>query len=221
MLEEGKIDILGPIGDDQRLAKEYGFMKEAIFEDYTVLATNSLDGYLMDDFESFSSMKIGAIKNDLKIQYLEEYAKEHQFYYELLLFDTQGEIQEAMDSKEIDAKLSSYAELSERDVIIAKFNKFQFKFLLSKENRELLNAFDQAYSDIERLNPSFKLDMENKHFQGYKRSTLALTKEEAAYLKANPEISITLASLRKPIMFKDDGEYKGICIDILKEIEKN
>ncbi len=220
MLAEGKIDILGPIGEDQRLAKKYSFMKEAIFEDYTVLATDSFDQYLMDDFASFSTMKIGAIKNDLKIQYLEEYAKEHQFQYELLLYDTQDEIQTALDSNLIDAKLSSYASLNERDVIISKFNHFQFKFLMNKDNTELLNAFDQAYNDIERLNPSFKLDMENKHFQGYKRSTLAFTKEEDAYLKANPKISITLASLRKPIMFKDEGEYKGICIDILKEVEK-
>lgn len=220
MLQDGEIDILGPMVDDSRLADQFNFIDTAIFEDYTVLATHDFLRYSMEDYPSFNGMKIGAVKGDLKILYLQEFAQRNQFDYELTLFDTYDEVLSAIKNHEIDVRLTSYAEINDEDVIVAKFNPYQLKFITRKDNSVLLDAFNQAFYEMERLNPSFKSDLETKYFQNYHGSTMALTKEEAAYLKENSVLSVTLASLRKPIMSKEGDEYIGICIDILKEVEK-
>ena len=103
--------------------------------------------------------------------------------------------------------------------IIAQFAPSKRYFVTRLGGGDMKNALIFAMEQIRRFKPDFKAQLEKKYLEDSDGIILAFTEEEARFLKETPTLRVTLPSFRKPMMYKENGEYRGIAIDILKELE--
>lgn len=222
MLQEGSIDLLGGIAYNDQTRKDFAFTKEALKETYFVLLVSEEDErYQMDNFSGFQGMRVGVIGDASQKKWLSSFAKEQSISFYEVDYDTTSLAYEALQKREVDAILTSRIESHNyKGKTIAQFGPEKQYFVTRKGDENILQAVDYVLKQIRLLNPEFRIQIENKYFSEYKGNKIAFTKQEMEVLQEIPEIRVTLASFRRPMMYQDGGGYAGIAIDILKRLEE-
>lgn len=222
MLQEGRVDIVGGLFYTETAARSFDFVKYETDETYTILAVNAKDGrYTMDGWEGFDGMRIGVIpvwKNHL--YKLHDYAAERGILFTTADYKSIDELERALKGGDVDAILMGEADIIPSNTkIIAQFAPSKRYFVTRLGGGDMKNALIFAMEQIRRFKPDFKAQLEKKYLEDSDGIILAFTEEEARFLKETPTLRVTLPSFRKPMMYKENGEYRGIAIDILKELE--
>lgn len=220
MLERGEIDLLGGVTYTPELATRFDFAKYAINENYTVLVTNETDErYKKDDFGSFNDMKVGVLRNDVRLDWLYAFAQENDFSFIPVEYASANELALALNDNEVDAVLKSHMDIADHgEKMIAQFPPGSSYFVVQKGNAVMLDAINYALDQALWRNPNFKLQLDQKYLRGHKGHNVALSSEEQDCVDRNPVIRIAVNSFRKPMLYKENGELKGITADILKRV---
>ena len=222
-LEEGKIDLLCHAQKTRAREDHYLFSKYSDGSESSVLyVRDSDDRYYYNDFEHFTGMKIAVLTDSYQNQEFAEYAAQKGVSYEYVYYDTPVDCFRALDDKQVDAVAMGSLALRSKYKVICRFGSDPFYFITGKENAALMNRLDDAMGQITSAGSTFNSELYQKYYGAEVFSTKVIfTREEAACIDRNPEVTIAFIPNRQPFSdeTKANGIY-GITVDIVKLIEK-
>lgn len=223
MLESGELDILPQMQYTPERAEKY------LFPTYNMgmncaclLVKHDRTDIYYNDYASFDGMKIGAITGTRQINLLEELAKEKGFTYELVEFEYNVDIADALENGKIDMALNESMQSTMNCKVVCCFRPDPIYFVVSKEHPELLEELDAALEQIQTLEINYHGNLYEKYYNADEYSSLAYTREEAEYIATHPVLKINYNRTWAPICYEseDTGECKGVVPDIMKLIEQ-
>lgn len=221
MLENGEIDILGGVEKNESRMDtiNFGRMPSAYSSQCLLIERNS-DRYIYEDFASFNGMIIGSLKGSSMINALTDYSRNNGFSYRLLLYDTEEELKEALERKEIDCVYLSDVRDLEDYRIIGRFGFTPLYYATNIRRANLCKELDDALVKIHADNHYYDGELFNEYFTTSAQATF--TVEEQNYIKNHPVVTVALVDGFPLICDYNEsaGDYEGIIMDILKELSE-
>lgn len=221
-LKDGEIDFLCHAQKTEEREEEYLFSKYSIGAESSVLYVRKEDDrYYYNDFAHFNGMKIAFLKDSFQNKEFEEYAAKKGFSFTGLEYSTQKECFAALDAMDVDAVAMGSLALKTDYKIVCRFGSDPFYFMTGKENEELLNELNDALGQITVNGSSFASELYRKYYGNTVSKELFFTREEAEYIAKADPVTFACIPSRRPFSYEDEnGEIKGITIDILNTISE-
>lgn len=223
MLENGEIDILGPMIKDRERLEKFDFSKYEIGTTYIqLLAGEDADGYAFEDYESFDGKRVGVVEGSYGTDSLENYEKLHNFTMDLKFYKTQEEMDRALESGDIDLVFSIGIRKMTDQKVVAIFDLSHYYLAVTKGNTRVLDQLNEALDKINYLNPEFHTDMYRKHYGSNKEDRPVFSKEELAYIEEHPSLIIAYEPFWEPLEYYDAKQdtMKGITRDLFELISE-
>jgi signal transduction histidine kinase len=226
MLERGDIDFLVPFVKLEERQSTYLYSKYPLgyqaFNLYVLPATTFV---YYDDFPSFNKLRIAVSGNEYPQLLLHQYAAEHQFQYEELLYPNEKRIYASLLTGSANAFLLSTLTDPWGFKIIATLATPPYYMAARKTARSqaLMAQFDAALGNMRLTHPEFLANLQNKYYPNENKSTsLLLTREETAFIKEHQPLKVAFFSDRYPFSYydKETGKLEGIIVDIVDMVSR-
>ena len=222
MLEEGNIDLLCTAQKSPDRLNRFNYSKLAAgYETGSIYTYTSNDLYY-EDFEAFSSMTFGMLKDSYQNEAFAAYAKKNNFTYNTKYYDYVAELEKALNQGEIDAFIDGSLRKSTKNKVVARFSVDPFYFITNKKDETLMPLINDALTEIRFMNPNYASELQIKHYGDSVSNRLLFSAEEFAYINSKPILHVGVKNGEPPIEYYDKAEsrYRGITIDIITEIFK-
>ncbi len=222
MLEAGEIDMVTSARKNPEREAKFAF-SYPIGRNSTLLKIRADDTrFHTGDYRSYNGMKIGLIKGSSQNAYLEEFAKEKDFYYQSREFDNMDALVQALKDGGIDAILSSNLRKTENERTLDTLMTDNFYAIVRKDDTELLKEINYA---IEQMNLN-EGDWTNTLFYEYYGAVysqeLSFNEREQSYIEdvraGKKTITVTASVDRAPYAYVKDGQLTGIIPDYFKQV---
>lgn len=220
MLENGEIDLMGAMRQNEATIDRFDFPSEEYGYSYQVLAilndNEEIDEY---NYTKKKDVKVGAISNaESSINKLAQFADVNQLSYQLVLCDDGADLFQKLRTGEVDAILSRDVSLENDMSPIVKFGGDPFYFATTKGNNEINTELNQALLDLQEAYPTLENDLYHTYFGS--KATFKLTSQEKAFIKEHPVLTVVYLDDIAPLSYQKDGECVGAAIDVMNEIAK-
>lgn len=223
MLEQGEIDLLGAVMYSAEREAVFDFSGQSMISGYGVLAA-PVNGKTLayEDFEAFEGMKVGALKGNLHIEGFRAYANEHKFQPVIQEFDSEHEMEKALEDGAISAVIMTNLLRSPSLQVVATFGGNEAYFATTKGNTEVLESLNDAMYQIQVTNPYFKLELDQKYYDLQASTAVSFTKEELEFIKNCPPLPCVYIDDAVPISSYDEKKEKvqGISADVCQLLKE-
>lgn len=216
-LKKGDIDLMLPVKYTDERNEYFDYSKYPIGFESSVIYTNQADAYY-NDAKFLEGKRIGIVKKSFESDTLTHYAKEYDFSYIPIEYESTGQMLTALEQQNVDAILSGSLFHPINLKVIAKFYPEPLYFITRKDDIDVMRSLNDALTQIKTHSPYFDTALYQKYYGNSDYSIQPFfTREEAELVQNMPPIKIGLISNRHPIAFKDasTGEMAGISKDIL------
>ena len=222
-LEKGEIDILGMAQYTPERAEKFDYASLPSGIEYMVMYVRSEDkSVYYNDYQSFNGLRIGVLKSGSQTEALKNIASKNSFNYTPVIIDSNQKMLEALNDKQVDAIVTGSMPLHKDLRLACRFQADPIYFITTKGNKPVLDGINEAQMNIHANSPEFE---NNAYLDYYSQSSLAtqplLSKKEKDFLGSRQTITIGFLPGDTPLAGSDpqSGEYSGIIISILKELE--
>ena len=223
MLKVKKLDLVCTAFYSEERAAEYDFSSQNFGRVRGVLYTRKDNSDLYyEDFEYFDGAKIAFLKGSMNNDIFAEYAKKNEFTYEAILFDTENEMEAALENGEVDAIATEQMSIHQDLKLIGVYGSTLY-YLMSYKNNDFMDEIDEAMMEIFVEDYDYEAYLYNKYYGEANRvHALCFTREEMEYIKENPTITVGMLPGLYPLSYcdEDTGKAAGIYAAILDEIAK-
>ena len=220
MLEQGELDLIGAMNNNNQTSSVYDFPSENYGNAYSVIAARDdderIDEYNLSDFKG---LRIALLKQaDYHNEKFYQYAKLNGIRYEIVWCERGGEQEEKIYSGKADAMLSVDLSLPQGFRPVAKFSPIPFYFATTKGNTQIINELNRAISYTSENNPTLQMNLYNKYFSR-SSSQLFLNSKEREYIQEHPVLKVLVHDGFGPIQYYDGkGQVQGVARDLLSSI---
>lgn len=217
MLKNGEIDLLTSAQYSEKREEVFDFSSTSMGTSYAQLTV--ADGnttYSRNDFANFSGMKIGLLNGNSRNDKLASYATEMGFTYIPKMYDTQEELDLALQTGSVDSVLTSNLRKLNQERVIAQFAPSPFYAVVKEGNQELLNEVNEALELIEMNTPAFRYNLFQEYYRVDTSDTFILSREEQEYLDAKPTIRAVIRPGVSPLSDWEEGKFDGISADMME-----
>lgn len=221
MLAKGEIDLMGGLNRTIKREAVYDFPEASCGVDGAqILTLLSNSKYAYEDFESFNNMRIGIMRGTIFPYYLEAYAKNNNFSYELIEYDYDSDVTAALYNGDIDAMVDGMISSMTGFRSLGIFYRTEFYFATTKGNSEILAGLNYALPQISLYDPDFSINLSDRFFSSDEAMPAVFSTQELDYIRSRGPIKAVYCANQRPIEYQDKetGEYKGITADMLASI---
>ena len=217
MLEAGEVDIVG--GVDKNVLKSNNIIFSASSNRSSkvgLFAKADNDSISFEDFEAFQGMRVGLIENDYQEVYLDEYCREHQLKIEKVYYSHIQALEDALDLGRVDAIYLAAEAESRDEKIIAKMVERPLYYAVHKDKAYLLEDLDAALQNIRNSNPTYDMQILNKHFAGNTMAKPSFTEKELEYIQSKGVVKVSYDMGWPPIEYynEETGQIEGVTKDV-------
>ena len=216
-LRNGEVDLLCTVHYTQERAEEFLFSSIPLGYEKSLLYTLEDSNISYQDFEAMQGTRVGLLAESYSSQDFEPYAVKMGIKYEGVYFDRENEMMHALQNGSIDMMVvgSRYANPELKLVDTSGANAFYC--VSGMQNQALIDEVETAIQQTMFDDPTFEGELNKKYFSHSKISSSPLyTKEELAYIENLDTIKIKVIQNQKPSSYIEDGEAKGIWVEVIK-----
>ncbi|MFQ9510144.1 MAG: diguanylate cyclase domain-containing protein [Lachnospiraceae bacterium] len=220
MLEDGRIDVMGSLikSDEREEIFDYATIPSGISS--STLITTSSEKYAYEDFDAFDGMRVGVLDGSVINRNLLNYCKENNFDVDIIKFQSQNKMTEALMNGEVDTLLIRDIADINNNQIIAKFDTSPYYFAVTKGNAKVLDELNEALEYIHTTERFY----ESKLFKNYysEDENVALTREELDYINEKEYITVALNGDLPGVSYYNPTtkEFSGIAVSFLDLISE-
>lgn len=186
-LKDGEIDIAGAMFKNEETMELYDFPEYNSGATYTTLVTlkdnNSIN---ISNYQTLEGIKVGYFEtSNIKLQNFKNFCKANGFNNIELIsypYESGNEIEEALESGEVDAIITGDLLGDDEKKVIAKFGAIPYYFATKKGNTEIISGLNKAISKIKEKEPDYDQVLYNKYFKTFSSKVISLTEEEKEYI---------------------------------------
>lgn len=224
MLRKGELDIYTAARKTEEREKEFAFSTHPAITSYTCMNVKVGNNRIVaGDYSTYNGIKIGLLDGHTYNNAFIEFTKEKGFNCQIIYYDTQTALSNALVNDEVDALVNSYIRTPEDEVIVENFGATPYYFMARKEDQELMNQLDSAIDHMNVDTPNWRTNLYNQYY-GADDYSDTLTSDEAKLLNQLKEDKVTIHAVmnpdNEPYAWYEDESGKGIVLDIFKETVK-
>lgn len=225
MLENGEIDLLTSARKTPEREKKFDFSRP-IGNSSAILTIRSDNSTItMHDFETYDGIRIALLNGNSRNDDLVAFAKENNFTYHPVYFDTTDEMTRALQNKTVDAIVTSSLRQTKNERIIEKFNSTDFYAIVKKGNKKLLKQINYAIDQMNSAEGDWRTDLHNQYYENYNNRNLTFTTEEKdiiqEYSSANTPLTVVCDPTRYPYSYVENNKVVGILPDYFRRLAKH
>lgn len=222
MLADGRIDLLTSVHMSSERLENFEFSRP-IGTSYGMLTVRSdNDSIIASDFGTYEGMRVGMLKGTLRNEDFAEYAKENGFSYVPVYFSLYAELEQALETGQVDAVVTSSVRKINNERILDTFAPAEFYAMVRKEDTELLSQINYAIDQLNAVEGDWKNDLINKYYTRADEKNLEFTDAEKElirqYADGEKVLTVSASHDRAPYSYVEDGELKGIIPDYFKRL---
>ncbi len=226
MLYNGEIDLLTSAHGSSKEKKGMLFSNTDIGTCATMLTVKAGNISIESgNYETYEGIRVGLVADDVHDVCFHDYAAEKKFSYSPVYFNTIADVVDALVSGEIDvAATSSVRILNENEWYLESFHEEKMYVVVGEENEELMEIVNEALRKLDLNEPDWRIKLQEKYFPIDEGELLNLSRDELAYLRKVQEdrevFQVLVNPDRYPYSYIENGEYKGIMVDVFAELAK-
>ena len=218
MLENGEIDIFGPMQKTDAREKIFSFTDMNFGYEYIALYALNQSNIFYNDFEFFDGMKVGIEFNSPHINIMNSFCTEYDINIEYVTTsgdDILGDLKNGLYDVFLSGSLLDIDETK----VVEKIGVLPFYYAIKKDNVKLLNQLNYALRAIHQENFDFCSQLFEKYYGSKSISIPDFTKEETEIINQFPSLSVAVTV---PIDSVDPqtGNISGMTVDVLELISK-
>lgn len=219
MLERGEIDLLTAIKWNDDREQKFDFSSRSIGNastQITIKAGNT--DIIAGDYATYNGARFGILRGTTRNKELIEFARENDFTYQSVFFDTTQEMAQALQEGRIDALVSSSLRSHTNEWVIDSFNDAPIYAVVREGDTKTLSLINHALDRMELEEHHWRTHLPDKYYDTDHNQLIFLTESELAYLQQKREENRVFQVLvnpdRYPYSYVKDGKLQGIMIDL-------
>ena len=221
MLEDGEIDMVTSPRKTEDREEKFDFSRP-IGTNNGILTVRSDNSTIVDgNYSTYNGMRVALLNGSSRDKEFADFADNKGFTYDPFYFDTTAEMEEALQSGNVDAIAATSLRKTNNERIVDKFDSSDFYVIVKKGNTELLNEVNYAIDQMNAVEGDWKTTLYNKNYESIETKNLEYTEKEKSiisqYSRDNP-LHILCDPTRYPYSYNENGEMKGIIPDYFREI---
>ena len=221
MLEDGEIDMVTSPRKTPEREEKFDFSRP-IGTNNGILTVRSDNSTIVDgNYSTYNGMRVAFLNGSSRDKEFADFAGNKGFTYDPFYFDTTAEMEEALQSGNVDAIAASSLRKTNNERIVDKFDSSDFYVMVKKGNTELLNEINYAIDQMNAVEGDWKTTLYNKNYESIETKNLEYTEKEKSiisqYSKDNP-LHVLCDPTRYPYSYNENGEMKGIIPDYFRKI---
>ena len=221
MLEDGEIDMVTSARKTSDREEKFDFSR-SIGTNNGILTVRSDNSTIVDgNYSTYNGMRVALLNGNTRNEEFADFADNKGFTYVPSYFDTTAEMDEALQSGNVDAIVTSSLRKINNERIVDKFGSSDFYVIVKKGNTELLNEINYAIDQMNAVEGDWKTTLYNKNYESTETKNLEYTEKEksiiAQYSRDNP-LHILCDPTCYPYSYNENGEMKGIIPDYFRKI---
>lgn len=218
-LEKGELDLVTAIKRTPDMLERFDFSDRRIGVDSTLLTVKEGNTRIISgQYNTYKGIRIGMLKGSYRSAELAEFAKEKGFDYRVVNYDTTQQMTKALQDGNVDALVGSSLRTRTNEWILDSFNESQIYAIVRKGDKATLNLINRALDRMSKEETHWIIDLQDTYYTGAQSNLPFLTQEELAYLQkqreAGRKFSVLVNPDRYPYSYVEEGELKGIMIDL-------
>lgn len=221
-LKNKEIDLICTANYSQERDAVYDFSAQEIGVSQFVLYTaQDEENLYYEDFTGLEGQKIGLLEGSSNIDYFERYAEKNNFHYQMCLYDTDKEMEEALLRGEVIAIATEHMALHDDLRLVGRYGSDPYYFMTYEGNDDILESIDYAVSEIKSFNAGYDGDLHKKYYgKSAAEKTPLFTREEAEYIAQSGAITVGSVDNCFPVSAYDreTGEMTGLTVGIMELI---
>lgn len=221
MLEQGDIDLMGGMLYSSEMEQLYDYSSNSYGIVYTVFQVLYDDTDYVNDSQVEKPLRVAMFENSTKRRAeMEDYCRMNLQIPQIVPCTTIEEHIRALQEGRADVMLNTSMNYIEGLRTVARFAPKPFYFVTTKGKGKLLTKLDEALHSIEQTDPYFMTTLHEKYFNPSNKE-LRLTAQEKEYVENTEPLQVGVLTDLPPYSYQDEdnGELKGISVDLLKAIE--
>jgi signal transduction histidine kinase len=220
-LEDGEIDMVTSPRKTPEREEKFDFSRP-IGTNNGILTVRSDNSTIVDgNYSTYNGMRVALLNGSSRDKEFADFAGNKGFTYDPFYFDTTAEMEEALQSGNVDAIAATSMRKTNNERIVDKFDSSEFYVIVKKGNTELLNEINYAIDQMNAVEGDWKTTLYNKNYESIQTKNLEYTEKEKSiisqYSKDNP-LHVLCDPTRYPYSYNENGEMKGIIPDYFRKI---
>lgn len=222
LLEKGEIDLMGVLKKTPEREAVFDFPALSSSTNLSLLVTGEENtDFAFEDYPSFDGITVGLQKDFARNDGLLRFAKEKGFSIKTITYDTKDDLKNALHRGAVDAILISTNQNAPSYRVIASFDADLSYYVTTKGNTALLKELNDALKKLSEQHPYLEEDLFEKYYDFSGGQTPVFSKEEQAYIQANPTLDVIYDRAWGPYESADEnGKPHGISIDLMERISE-
>ena len=223
MLETGEIDLVTSAKKTSEREKKFAFSRP-IGSSYTIITVHKdNDRIISGDYQTYDGMRMGLLRGSSQNDNLKDFAKEKEFSYKPVYYDSVDQLKDALKRGKIDAITTSSLREIEEERVIEKFDANLFYAIVRKEDTSLLDEINYGIEQMDLTEGDWKNQLSYR-FYDMEDNVLRFTDREKELIQfyASDEHRLKVACNvdRDPYSYVENGEIKGVIPDIFSYLMK-
>lgn len=216
-LRNGEIDLICTAHYTEERASEFIYSDIPLGYEISILYATADSPISYQDFEAMQGCRIGLLEASYSAQDFERYAIEQGIAYEAVYFEREDDMKRALENKEIDLMAIGSRYATESLKLVDTSGSNAFYCISREENQSLIEEIEDTLQQIMFDEPTFEGKLNNKYFNHSAISNTPLyTKEETDYIDSLGTVKIKFIQDQRPSCYLEDGETKGIWVEVIK-----
>lgn len=224
MLERGEIDLLSCVNKSLERDRKFAYSENPLgisFINLTVKAGNSR--YHRGNYAAWSGIRIGMVRGNQLNEPFNKWAKSQGIQYKQVLFATDKEASEALQTDKIDVLVSINFRSMHNEWLLIRIEPESVFFAVGKNNQKLLSELNYAHNEVLHDNPLLHSQLTLRY---YSVQYPVIVEDRAKQFVENAKRNrITFRALidpdRFPLTFLRDGELSGIQYELVRKLITN
>lgn len=221
MVEDGELDLMGGMLENEALREQYSYPAASYGTSYTVLAGLQENTEITSaNYQTIANLRVAVLKGaKTRRAELDDFCQRSHISPRLVECDTSDEMWEALRTGRADLLLGVDGSLDQPCTIVATFAPRPFYIVTTKGNSELTQQIDTAIRRINESDPYFATKLYEKYF-GNNDSSLRFNREELVYLRQADTLKVAVMAGKEPLQSYNEktNEYGGITVDFLRYV---
>lgn len=225
MLRDGKIDLLtGALRTPER-EKQFDYSFPIGYTFINIYVRNKDMRYRPTDYPTYNGMRIGTVKSEMLDDRIQRMSVRNHFRCTIVSYNDFDSMFKAIDAGEIDAMCAIGTHLITGYRTLSSFDYENIYAIVKKGNKPLLDMINDAILQMDQSVTMWSLQLFQANYLGNKTKRLDFSDKEKDFIRrhSTPEtaIKVTTDNNWAPYSWYEDGEYKGIVVEIMQLLMKH
>lgn len=220
-LENGEIDMMGTMNRNAVLDEMFLYPDYSYGYTYTVLTVRDDSDYIVEDFSDWDGIVIASYPGmAARMELFDQYAKVNGFTYEVIEYETNEEMINAVFNGEADAVLQVDISMLDGLRSIGRFSPSPYYFALSPEREDLLPQLNSALEIVSVSYENLQKELYERYFLDSSDHFRA-SGEELEYVQSLGTLHVLFFTGNAPFQYIQDGQLKGFAVEYFDDFAKS